>query len=39
MQMQLIGQHPGLVLVCLTVVMPGNVKRNRQSLDDGSSRR
>lgn len=32
MQMQLIGQHPGLVLVCLTVVMPGNVKRNRQSL-------
>lgn len=32
MQMQLIGQHPGIVLVCLTVVMPGNVKRNRQSL-------
>lgn len=32
MQMRLIGQHPGLVLVCLTVVVPGSVKRNRQSL-------
>lgn len=32
MQMQLLGQHPGLVLVCLTVVVPGSVKRCPQSL-------
>ncbi len=32
MQQQLITANPGLTLVCLTVVMPGSVKRNEQSL-------
>ncbi len=32
MQQQLIAANPGLTLVCLTVVMPGSVKRNEQSL-------
>lgn len=32
MQRQLIQDNPGLTLVCLTVIMPGNVKRNAQSL-------
>ena len=32
MQMQLLARHPGLVLVCLTVVVPGSVKRCRQSI-------
>ncbi len=31
-QMRLIAEHPDCTLVCLTVVVPGNVKRNRQSL-------
>lgn len=31
-QRQLIQENPGLTLVCLTVIMPGNVKRNDQSL-------
>lgn len=32
LQRQLIQENPGLTLVCLTVIMPGNVKRNAQSL-------
>lgn len=32
LQMRLIAEHPDCALVCLTVVMPGNVKRNSQSL-------
>jgi len=32
LQQQLIEQYPGGTLVCLTVVMPGNVKRNLCSL-------
>lgn len=32
MQMQLIEAHPECALVCLTVVVPGSVKRCRQSL-------
>ncbi len=31
-QQELLRQHPDLTLVCLTVVMPGKVKRNDQSL-------
>lgn len=31
-QRELLRQHPGQTLLCLTVVMPGAVKRNRQSL-------
>ena len=31
-QMELIKQYPASTLVCLTVVMPGNVKRNFHSL-------
>ena len=31
-QQKLLAEHPGKTLVCLTVVMPGNVKRNHQSL-------
>lgn len=32
LQQQLIQQHPGGTLVCLTVVMPGSVKRNLYSV-------
>ncbi len=32
MQQQLMAANPDLTLVCLTVVMPGSVKRNEQSL-------
>ncbi|MBQ5983001.1 MAG: citrate lyase holo-[Prevotella sp.] len=32
LQRQLIQKNPGLTLVCLTVIMPGNVKRNAQSM-------
>lgn len=32
LQQQLLQQYDGCTLVCLTVIMPGNVKRNRQSL-------
>lgn len=32
MQSRLIHEHPHHTLICLTVVVPGNVKRNRQSL-------
>ena len=32
MQQQLLAEHSGKTLVCLTVVMPGSVKRNQQSL-------
>lgn len=32
MQLQLLAEHPGKTLVCLTVVMPGSVKRNHVSL-------
>lgn len=31
-QMMLVHEHPTLTLLCLTVIMPGNVKRNAQSL-------
>lgn len=31
-QQELLREHPGETLLCLTVVMPGSVKRNRQSL-------
>lgn len=31
-QMMLVKDNPTLTLVCLTVIMPGNVKRNSQSL-------
>ena len=34
-QLALLKEHPGLTLVCLTVVMPGSVKRNVQSLVAG----
>ena len=32
LQHELLEHHPGLTLVCLTVVMPGKVKRNFHSL-------
>lgn len=32
LQREMLRQNPGKTLVCLTVVMPGSVKRNRQSL-------
>ena len=32
LQMELIRQHPAETLVCLTVIMPGAIKRNEQSL-------
>lgn len=32
LQQSLLADHPGLTLVCLTVIMPGSVKRNVQSL-------
>lgn len=32
MQTRLLGDNPGKTLLCLTVVMPGNVKRNQLSL-------
>lgn len=32
MQLRLQAENPGKTLVCLTVVMPGSVKRNRASL-------
>ena len=32
LQQQLIQQHPGGTLLCLTVVMPGSVKRNLYSV-------
>lgn len=32
MQQKLMAEHSGKTLVCLTVVMPGRVKRNQQSL-------
>ncbi len=32
MQLQLLAANPRLTLVCATVVVPGSVKRNRQSL-------
>ena len=32
LQQQLLQQHPGSALVCLTVVMPGSVKRNLYSV-------
>ena len=32
LQQQLLNQHPGGTLVCLTVVMPGSVKRNLYSV-------
>ncbi len=32
MQQKLREKHPNLTLVCLTVIMPGNVKRNLSSL-------
>lgn len=31
-QRELLGKYPGKTLVCLTVIMPGKVKRNMQSL-------
>ena len=31
-QQKLLAEHSGKTLVCLTVVMPGSVKRNHQSL-------
>ena len=31
-QRELLGAHPGQTLVCLTVVMPGSVKRSAESL-------
>ncbi len=31
-QRELLGKNPGKTLVCLTVIMPGKVKRNMQSL-------
>ena len=31
-QQKLLAEHSGKTLVCLTVVMPGSVKRNQQSL-------
>ena len=32
MQQKLLAEHSGKTLVCMTVVMPGSVKRNQQSL-------
>ena len=32
MQQKLMAEHSGKTLVCLTVVMPGSVKRNQQAL-------
>ena len=32
MQQKLMAEHSGKTLVCLTVVLPGSVKRNQQSL-------
>lgn len=32
LQQKLLAQHPDRTLLCLTVVMPGNVKRSEQSL-------
>ena len=32
MQQKLREKHPNLTLVCLTVIMPGNIKRNLSSL-------
>ena len=32
LQQQLLQQHPGSTLVCMTVVMPGSVKRNLYSV-------
>lgn len=32
LQQQLLAEHPGHTLVCTTVVVPGSVKRNQQSL-------
>lgn len=32
LQMELLEQHPAETLVCLTVIMPGAIKRNEQSL-------
>ena len=32
MQERLMQEHPDKTLVCLTVVMPGSIKRNEQSL-------
>ncbi len=32
MQTRLLGENPGKTLLCLTVVMPGNVKRNQVSI-------
>lgn len=32
MQTRLLGDNPGKTLLCLTVVMPGNVKRNQLSI-------
>mgnify|MGYP000665835370 CR=1 FL=1 len=32
LQQQLLAEHPGHTLVCTTVVVPGSVKRNHQSL-------
>lgn len=31
-QRELLGRYPGKTLVCLTVIMPGKVKRNLQSI-------
>ena len=32
LQSELLGKNPGRTLVCLTVIMPGKVKRNLQSI-------
>ena len=32
MQKRLLNEYPNLTLICLTVIMPGNVKRNSYSL-------
>lgn len=37
LQQQLLRQHPGQSLICLTVIMPGSIKRNRQSLIVGEA--
>ena len=37
MQQKLMAEHSGKTLVCLTVVMPGSVKRNQQSLTVASA--
>ena len=36
-QTELIGRHPGKTLVCLTVVLPGSVKRDARSLKVASA--